>query len=261
MKNMRSTEQFYRYLLKEGKAKATAETYASTVRLFEKEGYKYDFDSICRWKEDLCQRCKPASVNLRIHSMNEFLEYNSVKFKLKQIRVQAQHFVEAELTNAQYVRLLNGLKKDGNYQYWTAVKIMAGTGVRISEFLQITLADVRQGYVDVCGKGTKYRRVWFPSKMRNEILSVYSTEGLILPYTARYIRFKLKGFAKKYNIPEEVMHPHEFRSFYARNVYAKTKDVRLLQDLLGHENISTTMKYLRKTSASIGKRISSIVDW
>ena len=57
------------------------------------------------------------------------------------------------------------------------------------------------------------------------------------------------------------MHPHAFRAFFARHVYEKCKDLQFLQKLMGHASVKTTMRYLRKSSTGMRRRISRIVDW
>ena len=223
--------------------------------------YKWTFADACEWKENEMRRVKPATVNIRIHAINRYAEYTKTRWRLKPIKVQQQQFVESQLTMSQYEKLLGCLLEDGEYRWWAAIKILACTGVRISEFLQIKREDLRVGYVDVCGKGTKFRRIWFGSRLRQEVLSTYKEDGFILPYNQGVIRKRLHAFAKRYGIPKAPLHPHEFRAFYARNVYEKCKDLKFLQDLLGHADIKTTVRYLRKTSKGISRRISKIVTW
>ncbi len=184
-----------------------------------------------------------------------------IRFRLKPVKIQPQQYVENQLTMSQYIRLLECLFNDENLRWWASIKVLAGTGVRISEFLQIKREDLETGYVDVCGKGNKYRRVWFASSLRKEVLSLYKEPGILLPFSDGVIRKRLHSFAKKYRLKKEVLHPHEFRAFFARNVYEKTKDLRFLQNLLGHADVKTTMRYLRKTSKGISRRISKVVTW
>lgn len=257
---MMEIQGFERYLKKRGRSKSTIISYTSVIRNYLKQ-YRLNFDDACRWKEESMQRLKPASVNLGIHALNSFAEYNKAKFRLKPVKIQMQQYVENQMTMSQYQKLCSCLLEDDNLRWWAAIRVLAGTGVRISEFLQIKTEDLKRGYVDVCGKGTKYRRIWFPAQLRQEILSKYREPGYILPYSDGVIRKRLHSFAKKYRIPKEVLHPHEFRAFYARNVYEKCKDIKFLQDLLGHASVQTTMRYLRKTSKGIGRRISKIVTW
>lgn len=258
---MTQFDKFARWLKRTGKSRATVSSYTSTIKLYYGKGYKWTWQDACLWKEEEMQRCKPATVNLRIHAINMYAQYTKTKWRLKPVKVQTQHFVEHQLTMGQYEKLLSCLLDDGELRWWAAIKVLAGTGVRISEFLQIKREDLKIGYVDVCGKGTKYRRVWFSSKLRQEVLSTYKEDGPLLPYSDGVIRKKLHAFAKKYRLPKEPLHPHEFRAFFARNVYEKSKDLKFLQDLLGHADIKTTIRYLRKTSKGISRRISKIVTW
>ena len=254
-------EKFRTWMKRRGLSNSTVSSYVNTLELFERDGFRFTFEDACWYKEMQMQSCKPGTVNIRVHALNKYAEYSRARWRLKPVRVQNQQYVENQLTLSQYNKLLSCLYDDGNLRWWVAIKVLASTGVRISEFLQIKLEDIRIGYADVCGKGTKYRRVWFPSKLRHEVLSEYHEEGYLLPYSDGVIRKRLHTFAKKYKLPKEPLHPHEFRAFYARHVYEKCKDLKFLQDLLGHASVQTTMRYLRKTSKGISRRISQIVKW
>ena len=254
-------DKFRAWMRRKGLSQSTISSYINTLELYKREGFKWTFDDVCKWKELQMQNHKPGTVNIRIHAINKYAEYSKFKWHLKPVKVQNQQYVEHQLSLTQYNKLLSCLYDDGNLRWWAAIKVLACTGVRISEFLQIKLEDLKTGYVDVCGKGTKYRRIWFPVKLRQEVLSVYHEEGYLLPYSDGVIRKRLHSFANKYRIPKEPLHPHEFRAFYARNVYERCKDIKFLQDLLGHADIKTTMRYLRKTSKGISRRISQIVKW
>lgn len=254
-------EKFKAWLKKKERSTSTINSYICTLKLYEEAGYAWTFQDACLWKERELQRVKPTTVNIRIHALNSYAEFTRVRWRLKPVKIQNQQYVENQLTMSQYNKLLSALLEDGNLRWWAAIKVLAGTGVRISEFLQIKREDLKTGYVDVCGKGTKYRRIWFSSSLRQEVLSTFKEEGYLLPYSDGVIRKRLHAFARKYKIPKEPLHPHEFRAFYARNVYEKCKDLKFLQDLLGHASIQTTMRYLRKTSKGMSRRISKIVTW
>ena len=254
-------KKFSAWLRRHGRARSTTEAYCTSVRLYFEQGYRWTFEDACRWKEEEMSRVKPATVNIRVHAINAYAEFTRTRWRLKPVKLQTIQFVEHQLSVAQYERLLQCLLDDGNLRWWAAIKILACTGVRISEFLQIRREDLKVGYVDVCGKGTKYRRVWFGSKLRQDVLAIYKEDGPILPYNTGVIRKRLHAFARKYKLPKEPLHPHEFRAFFARCVYDRCRDLKFLQDLLGHADIKTTVRYLRKTSKGISRRISKIVTW
>jgi integrase/recombinase XerC len=62
------------------------------------------------------------------------------------------------------------------------------------------------------------------------------------PLTARSIQYRLKYWAIKQGIPENI-HPHLLRHSFASHVLQSSQDLRAVQELLGHANISTTQIY------------------
>lgn len=254
-------EKFRSHLLELGRSQATAKSYVSSIRLYLAQGYSWTFEDACRWKEEQMMRMKPATVNLRIHALGAYGDFLGTEWRLRPVRNQVGQYVEHQLTMAAYVRLVTHLQEERLDRWFAIVKLLACTGLRISEAMQVTLADVRNGWCDVKGKGSKYRRVWFSSRLRKDILSVLDEEGPIIPYTDGMVRKRLRSFAAKCRIEKEALHPHEFRAFFARCVYDRCRDLRFIQDLLGHADIKTTARYLRKTSRGVGRRVSRIVTW
>lgn len=258
---MKCEKNFEKYLKLKGRSQRTIQGYTSTLDLYFKEGYKWNYESLCLWKENQMKKCKPTTVNTRLHALNAYSEYKKSGWKLSPLHLQTPPYVNNQLTVKNYQKLCSCLYEDGESTWYAVIRILGCTGVRISEFFQIRYEDIQTGYVDIIGKGNKARRVWFPSRIRKEIAEKCKSEGYILQCTPSHIRKKLHYFAQKYDIPKGPMHPHEFRAFFARNFYARCKDLKLLQDVLGHSNIQTTMRYLRKSSTGISRKISNIVTW
>ena len=74
---------------------------------------------------------------------------------------------------------------------------------------------------------------------------------------ARSIELMVKKYARE-SVPGKHITPHKLRSTYGTALYQATGDIRLVADVLGHENINTTAKYYaaieeghRKTAAQI----------
>ena len=81
------------------------------------------------------------------------------------------------------------------------------------------------------------------------------------PLTPRGISFRLKGYAKKYDIDPDLVHPHAFRHLFAKSFLKKNQNIALLADILGHSSIETTRIYLQQSSREQGKMMNKIVDW
>ena len=256
---MRNLDKFREFLILKGFHRATVDTYCSTVSVYLKQGYRLTSHELCRWKEEEMKRVAISTVATRIHAMNKYSEFMKLDYKLLPIKFQVPVFVDSILTVHHYEKLLSGLKQ--SYPRWYCIaRLLATTGLRISEAIQVSKKDVENGYSDILGKGSKTRRIWFTKSFVSDCLPLIETDMVIF-CSQRLVRAKLKRFAVLYHIPKEVMHPHEFRAFFARQAYEKTKDIQLTKTLMGHSNINTTMRYLRKTSRSMERRINSIITW
>lgn len=257
---MDKIKKFESWLKARGYSSATISSYTASARHYLAQGYKMNIEDLCKWKESEIGRVTAGTVALRIHALNKFSEYLGLDIRLKPIKVDVADYIDDELTPSMYKKLLTGLLEDENVEWYCVVKVLACTGVRISEAMQIEAWHIRQGYIDIIGKGDKVRRVWFSASLRKELEPMLK-DGRIIKHDQRYIRSYLHRLAIRYKIPKEPMHPHAFRAFFARRVYEKCKDIQFLQKLLGHASIKTTMRYLRKSSTGMKRRISLIVNW
>ena len=133
------------------------------------------------------------------------------------------------------------------------------SGLRLSELVNIHISDIdmSEQTLKVLGKGNKFRIVPIGRKaiealnlwilQRNKLNNILDSELLFLnqhgkKLTARAIQYRLKFWAQKNNIPENI-HPHLLRHSFASHVLQSSQDLRAVQELLGHSNISTTQIY------------------
>jgi len=152
------------------------------------------------------------------------------------------------------------------------LEILYATGIRVSECQRLTLenVDFSIGTLFVTGKGRKERYVPFGSfaqtalekyinEGRNTLLqkSKTSTEVIFLnanglPLTDRGIRLILKKIVEKAALTIEV-HPHKLRHTFATHMLNEGADLRTVQELLGHENLSSTQIYTHVTKDHLRK--------
>ncbi|MBQ6478288.1 MAG: tyrosine recombinase XerC [Erysipelotrichaceae bacterium] len=143
------------------------------------------------------------------------------------------------------------------------VEIIYACGLRISECCNLKLSnlDRQQMLVRVLGKGNKERLVpYYPAL--NDILSLYLKEyrskyadygfdylfvstrrGRISP---RSVQLLLEEVRKKAGLEIDI-HPHMLRHSFATHLLDNGADLRTVQELLGHENLSTTQLYTHLT--------------
>ncbi|MEA2086099.1 MAG: site-specific tyrosine recombinase XerD [Chloroflexota bacterium] len=148
------------------------------------------------------------------------------------------------------------------------LELLYASGMRVSELVSLNLDDVdaEDGYVRCFGKGHKerlvpiYRQAALAVKeYMNETRPhlVHSTEKEALFVNLRGERLTrqglwqiLKGYVKSAGLDAGVT-PHTLRHSFATHMLSGGADLRSVQELLGHANISTTQVYTHLTSEHI----------
>lgn len=260
-------------LRKDEMAENTVKSYLATATYYLKTYNSIDRYSILQYKEFLISTYKPATVNLRLLALNNFLHYmKKDNLKVKTIKIQQRSFLDNVISNTDYRKLVRCLSEDGKTKWYMIVRTLACTGARISEVLTFQVEDVYQGYVELYAKGNKIRRIYFPKVLRSELCQWLEDENRTggslflnkngVTISANGISRMLRKFSEKYRIDPKVMHPHSFRHRFALNFMArKPNEILLLADLLGHSNINTTRIYTRRTSQEQYRIINTVVNW
>nr|WP_067838902.1 tyrosine recombinase XerC [Amphibacillus sediminis] len=146
------------------------------------------------------------------------------------------------------------------------LELMYGTGIRVSECQSLTVdaIDFSLQTVLVLGKGRKERYVPFGSFAaialekyindgRAHLVKQHANDSNMLflnakgnPITTRGIRFILNKLVKDAALTIHV-HPHALRHTFATHMLNEGADLRAVQELLGHEHLSTTQIYTHVT--------------
>lgn len=139
------------------------------------------------------------------------------------------------------------------------LELLYSTGVRVSELVNIKLSDIDfcLKKIRIMGKGSKMRIVLYGEFLRN-LLDLYLNDGrikivrnnseyLILnkngdKLTTRGVRVIIDNILKKGEIDFHIS-PHVLRHTFATHMLDSGADLKSVQELLGHENLSTTQIY------------------
>lgn len=193
--------------------------------------------------------------------LNPFLHVNLPK--------QATHipsfFYEEELAELFKV---NDLTTPLGQRNQALLEVLYGTGIRVSECVGLKLSsiDFSVGTVLVLGKGRKERYVPFGEYAKTALehyikngrkelseknMSLDKDDSLFLnargaPITARGIRYVLNKIVEEASSTVS-MHPHKLRHTFATHLLNEGADLRTVQELLGHENLSSTQMYTHVT--------------
>ena len=146
------------------------------------------------------------------------------------------------------------------YRNKAMLELMYATGLRVSELVSVRMTDLHQNEkkLIVLGKGNKERVVLYGSRLA-ELIDWYLKDARPLlshhknsPYlflnkngdqlTTAGIRDILKREVKKSGLKQKIT-PHTLRHTYATHLLNGGADLKSVQELLGHENLSTTQIY------------------
>ncbi|VAW97667.1 Site-specific tyrosine recombinase XerC [hydrothermal vent metagenome] len=142
------------------------------------------------------------------------------------------------------------------------LELFYSSGLRLAELVNLDIAqiDLAQGMLTVTGKGDKTRvlpmgkqaihaiQKWFKVRTSNFINdSAPKSDAVFLSskgtrLAARSIQQRLRYWAQKQALPNHV-HPHMLRHSFASHMLESSGDLRAVQELLGHSDISTTQIY------------------
>lgn len=147
------------------------------------------------------------------------------------------------------------------------------TGARVSELTSLNMQDLSSDLSSavVMGKGKREREVFFTSFARDALRRYFPERTLLLQKrnklkhkTEDAVFLNLMGsrlsiygvnyIVKRYNLISggtKSLSPHSFRHSFATALITKGADIRVVQALLGHENISTTQVYTHVTSKKL----------
>lgn len=265
-------QSFKRHLINAQMSPNTIRAYCFAVEEYFSKFQIVSRANLLEYKRFLIENNSPNTANLRIRAMNRYLRFiGKEKMALQGVRIQQRSFLGDILDNEKYERFKNHLKKESNQQWYFVASVLATTGIRVGELINIKAENVAQGFFDIYGKGGKFRRVFLVDSLRKELMEWINNEnrerGPLFrnkfgdQITTRGISLQLQRLAQKYGIEPSKVHPHAFRHLFARNFLGKTGDVALLADLLGHSSIETTRIYLRKTSDEQHRIVEKVITW
>jgi integrase len=265
---MPNLAKFKRRLKEQERAENTVRSYCVAVEQFFKLYKILNEDNIRAFRQHIMERFKASTVNHRLNALSIYAKFLGKDLgKIKLVKIQKQICIENVISKEEFTKLCEGLKNDGKLGCYWLVMFLAKTGARVNEFVRLTKACLDKGYEELYSKG-KIRRIYIPSNLIAESKEYFLKvdSDYLFPsrfkskITTRGIAQKLQDWGLKYGIRKEVMHPHSFRHFYAKNFLANGGDLVLLSDLLGHSRLETTAIYLRKSSDEMAVELSRIMS-
>ena len=193
---------------------------------------------------------------LNIAVREEIITVNPLDFvEFKRVSVQIIHLTEDELKKL-WVFYEKNRYQENYHKTLRHFLFMCLTGVRISDLKRLTPSSVQDGkivFVPYKTRTKKKLEISIPlvAAAQRLIEDEKSTTGFLFDlYTEQKMNEYLKKIADLAGIPKKIRN-HAGRHTFATLFLEKTSDVATLQRLLGHSNISETMKYVHLSTKKI----------
>lgn len=240
--------------------------------------YQVDYRGIRRYLADLQHReLSKTTISRKIAAIKSFFRYlyreNYVQDNPAQLVTapkKEKHLpqVMSEIDMAQFLDdYLSGLEPLA-LRNRAIFELLYSSGLRVSELTALTVQDIQrqQAVLRIQGKGNKERIVPVGEKAQRAIAAYLDhgralligkeeTDSLFLNHlggalTARGVEYILDQYVKKGAVRYKVS-PHTFRHSFATHLLDNGADLRVIQELLGHESLSTTQIYTDVSRAHI----------
>lgn len=206
-----------------------------------------------------------ARIISGVHSFYRFLVY-SKRIEDDPSELLALPKLEMRLPNVLTVEEIDrmigciDLSQREGHRNRAIIEMLYGSGLRVSELVNLKLSNIylKEEYMLVEGKGSKQRLVplskesirqflfWLEDRNRWDVKPEYSDCAFVNRYgrqlTRNMIFTIIRRLASEASI-QKVISPHTLRHSFATHLLQNGADLRIIQQLLGHENITTTEIY------------------
>jgi integrase/recombinase XerD len=239
------------------------------IEFSQKEPSNINVDDVKLFLAEKMQEHSSSSVIMFLaavrYAFNKNLGFDPT---LKIDRPKPEKRIPAVLTKEETKKLLNSLV---NKKSKLMLSLIYACGFRVSELVNLKINDInfveKTGYIKQ-GKGKKDRLFNIPefliedlkkqAEEQKNINHEYLFSGRGEKITERNIQKIVRLSARKVGIKKEV-HTHTLRHSFATHLLENGVDIRKIQELLGHANLSTTQIYTHISSEEL-KKIKSPID-
>ena len=235
-----------------------------TINKDEIRGYLKYLDSLNRSKSSISRNLSALRnfysylININIIDNNPFKSIRNPK-KDKKLPNFLQHDELKTIFDSIDMSTSLGLRNR------LIIELLYATGIRVSELTSLKLSNIDQNNneIRILGKGNKERIVFYGdyakkylnlyiNEARDELLDGNKSEYLLInnngtPLTSRGVELVVNEVVKKAALKHNIS-PHVLRHTFATDLLNNGADLKSVQELLGHESLSTTQIYTHITN-------------
>jgi integrase/recombinase XerD len=256
--------------LRRGLSKKTIDTYNNCLgkffRIIKKDPKELTKKDILSYIDGLIERKAPGNtINVYLNSLKFFYEQVlkrklTVNIKFHKKRKHLPTFLTKEEVNLFFSQIKNR-------KHLLMVTLLYSAGLRVGELVKLKVQDLdlynNYGWVRQ-GKGNKDRLFILSQKIKDELINwieesklehqdyLFTGNNKDVHYSIESIQQIIKKAAKISRIGKNI-HPHTLRHSFATHLIQNGNSVFEVQQLLGHNNVNTTMIYLHMASPDLLK--------
>jgi integrase/recombinase XerD len=227
------------------------------------------FDDLQAFVFETFKEIKSAKTQARllssIHSFYRFLLYHryieqdpSELLEMPRVEKHLPEVLSLEEIDAMIAQI--DMSKPEGHRNRAIIEMLYGSGLRVSELTELRLSHIyrQEGYMRILGKGSKQRLVpispvadeqfgyWLQDRSQLDIKPEYADIAFLNHYGRQLTRAMIftivKRLAEAAGIRKTIS-PHTLRHSFATHLLQNGADLRIIQQLLGHESIVTTEIY------------------
>ena len=216
-----------------------------------------------------------ATISRNIASLKAFYHYMCKEGMVNEDAAEALHAPKIEkkmpeiLSTEQVIKLLEQPSGDSAKEIRdkAMLELLYATGIRVTELITLKLNDVnlQRGYL-ICRDGGKERVIPFGTEAKSSLIRYLggTRAAMVADAESEYLFVNCSGqpmsrqgfwklikfYAKKAGIEEDIT-PHTLRHSFAAHLVENGADLRSVQEMLGHSDISTTQIYANMNHSRI----------
>lgn len=227
------------------------------------------FDDLQAFVFENFKRIKSAKTQARllssIHSFYRFLLYHhyieqdpSELLEMPRVEKHLPEVLSIEEIDAMIAQI--DMSKPEGHRNRAIIEMLYGSGLRVSELTELKLSNIyrKEGYMRILGKGSKQRLVpispvadeqfgyWLVNRSQLDIKPEATDIAFLNHYGRQLTRAMIFTIVKRLATAagiRKTISPHTLRHSFATHLLQNGADLRIIQQLLGHESIVTTEIY------------------
>lgn len=197
------------------------------------------------------QTYKPKTFHRIISTLSSFYRFLSTQGVVSinpLLGIDRPRIKQQEIKYLKHNQVLRLIDSIDDLRDKLIVRTIYATGVRVSELCNMNIEDIDfdEHTIRIRGKGDKIRLVFIDEDTLAEILSFIGTRTrgpLFVGQQGKHISSRAIQHIFKHYAPSGIT-PHKIRHSYASELYKRSKNLRVVQENLGHTSIKTTEIYL-----------------